>query len=73
MDIYSVLLLHYLKQQRSESDIENLQTLAAERNLWSFEDTTLFDPDATAVAKKARVEREKAEAALSPINAEDLN
>jgi hypothetical protein len=72
MDVYSILMLHYLKQNRNDDDIQALQRVAEEKKLWNYHDTSSYDPEATALAKKARIEQENAEAALHPIENENL-
>ena len=63
MDVYSILMLHYLKQQRNDKDIVYLQKIVRDKDLWTVDDTTPFDPVTTTIAKKARLAAEAAAAA----------
>jgi hypothetical protein len=44
MDIYNVLLLHYLKIQRNMADVDKLDNIAHSGG-WTFENDTVYNPD----------------------------
>ena len=50
MDVYNDLVLHYLRVQRSDADIEQLVQVA-EREQWLVDENTKYDVDATEEAK----------------------
>jgi len=54
MDVYNDIVLHYLRMQRTDIDIERLVTVANERG-WSVNENTEYDPEATEEAKFFRV------------------
>lgn len=59
MDAYSILMLHYLKQQRTDQDIQALYQTVTQKSLWDVTETTEFRPDLTEAAKKLREARER--------------
>ena len=60
MDVYNRLLLHYLKMQRSQNDIQRLQKVATEKN-WPMNILTEYDEVATQQARNIRLAKELAE------------
>lgn len=59
MDVYNQLLLHFIRMQRSGTDVKRLQAVAVENN-WAINVNTVYDEAAT---KAARAIREAAELA----------
>ena len=54
MDVYSRLLLHYLRGDRTKNDVDLLRTVVRDKH-WIINATTTYDRNATDAAKAARL------------------
>ena len=55
MDIYNVLLLHYIQlQNRTEDDIIHLEQIIQKESLYTVNETSPFLPEETEIARKIR-------------------
>lgn len=59
MDIYNVLLLHYLHMQRTEQDIQQLHDIVTTKQLWVVNETTAYRPDLLSSGRKTEAEKKK--------------
>jgi hypothetical protein len=53
MDVYNQLMLHFLRMNRSKSDVKKAESVA-KANHWPIDETTVYDPEATEAARKIR-------------------
>jgi hypothetical protein len=53
MDVYNQLMLHFLRMNRSKSDVKKAEKVA-KANDWPVDETTVYDPEATEAARKIR-------------------
>ncbi|GAX12109.1 hypothetical protein FisN_15Lh198 [Fistulifera solaris] len=53
MDVYNQLMLHFLRMNRSKSDVKKAESVA-KANKWPIDETTVYDPEATEAARKIR-------------------